>query len=270
MRFQGEVATITASAPVIARTGTDSTSAFRVSYADDKGFALYPQSGTTLVSGTANTFITGVDAQATPANATTGAAARGTVTCSSSFSAGSYLGDGSANLQLQYINSGSGTVVKSNVWKQTCAGDAYTYTASLSKAAPTPSSSVELTISFKTAAGNPANAYAVVSGASADMLTVTGLGTAVTDPTATDAADSADGVKKYTYIVSATEGDNTAVVSVPVVNTANSAQSNVTLTYTVKSTSTATSNADVLKAIVSLIASINKQIAALQRALLRR
>jgi hypothetical protein len=31
-----------------------------------------------------------------------------------------------------------------------------------------------------------------------------------------------------------------------------------------------TSNADVLKAIVSLIASINKQIAALQKALLRR
>jgi hypothetical protein len=102
------------------------------------------------------------------------------------------------------------------------------------------------------------------------MLSVTGLGTAVTAPTATDAADSADGVKKYTYIVGATEGDNTAVVSVPVVNSANSAQSNVTLTYSIKSTSGAVSNADVLKAIVSLIASINKQIATLQRALLRR
>jgi hypothetical protein len=102
------------------------------------------------------------------------------------------------------------------------------------------------------------------------MLTVTGLGTAVAAPTATDAADSAAGVKKYSFVVGATEGDNTAVVSVPVVNSANSAQSNVTVTYTIKSTSSAVSNADVLKAIVSLIASINKQIAALQKALLRR
>jgi hypothetical protein len=38
----------------------------------------------------------------------------------------------------------------------------------------------------------------------------------------------------------------------------------------IASTSTAVSNADVLKAIVSLIASINKQIAALQKALLKR
>jgi hypothetical protein len=98
IRFQGEVAKITASDPVIARTGATSAEAFRVAYEDDKGFPLYPQSGTTLVSGTANTFITGVDAQATPANATTGAKAKGSVTCSASFSAGSYLGDGSAQV----------------------------------------------------------------------------------------------------------------------------------------------------------------------------
>jgi len=43
----------------------------------------------------------------------------------------------------------------------------------------------------------------------------------------------------------------------------------LTVAYTVGA-GTAVSNADVLKAIVSLIASINKQIAALQKALLRR
>jgi hypothetical protein len=270
IRFQGEVAKITASDPVIARTGEANTEAFRVAYEDDKGFPLYPQSGTTLVSGVANTFITSVDANATPPNSTTGAKAYGTVTCSSSFAAGSYLGDGSANLQLQYINTGSGNVVKSNIWKQSCAGDAYTYSASLDKVTPTPSSSVVLTISFKTAAGNPANAYNAVSGSTTSLLSVTGLGTAVSAPTATDKADTADGVKRYTYIVSATEGDNTAVVSVPVVNSANSAQSNVTLTYTIKSSSTTVTNAEVLKSIVSLIASINKQIQALQKLILRR
>ena len=43
-----------------------------------------------------------------------------------------------------------------------------------------------------------------------------------------------------------------------------------TVQYKIASTSTAVSNADVLKAIVSLIASINKQIAALQKALLKK
>jgi hypothetical protein len=43
-----------------------------------------------------------------------------------------------------------------------------------------------------------------------------------------------------------------------------------TVAYKVTTGSTGVSNADVLKAIVSLIASINKQIAALQKALLKR
>ena len=49
-----------------------------------------------------------------------------------------------------------------------------------------------------------------------------------------------------------------------------SAQAATTASVTVKSTSASVTNADVLKAIVSLIASINKQIAALQKALLKR
>jgi hypothetical protein len=43
-----------------------------------------------------------------------------------------------------------------------------------------------------------------------------------------------------------------------------------TVSYEVTNSGTAVSNADVLKAIVSLIASINKQIAALQKALLKK
>ena len=64
------------------------------------------------------------------------------------------------------------------------------------------------------------------------------------------------------------EGDFAAVVSVPDVNGVNG--KNQTASYKVAASSSAVSNADVLKAIVSLIASINKQIAALQKALLRR
>jgi hypothetical protein len=44
----------------------------------------------------------------------------------------------------------------------------------------------------------------------------------------------------------------------------------VSVAYKVSTGSAGVSNADVLKAIVSLIASINKQIAALQKALLKK
>ena len=53
-----------------------------------------------------------------------------------------------------------------------------------------------------------------------------------------------------------------------VFNLGGSTTKSVTVAYTIADG--ATSNSDVLKAIVSLIASINKQIAALQKALLRR
>jgi hypothetical protein len=62
------------------------------------------------------------------------------------------------------------------------------------------------------------------------------------------------------------------VVSAPVINAQSetAAAANQSVSYKVAASSTAVSNEDVLKAIVSLIASINKQIAALQKALLRR
>ena len=78
------------------------------------------------------------------------------------------------------------------------------------------------------------------------------------------------GIKTYQFIVGTTEGDFQAIVSAPLINSRNSSQANQTVSYSVKASSSAVSNADVLKAIVSLIASINKQIAALQKALLRR
>jgi hypothetical protein len=75
----------------------------------------------------------------------------------------------------------------------------------------------------------------------------------------------------YKYSVGATAGITPgayqASVSFPTVNSANGAAQAVGYTITAGA---GVSNADVLKAIVSLIASINKQIAALQKALLRR
>ena len=269
LRFEGEVASITASAPAIARTGTTSLSAFRTAFADDKGNALYPQSGVIAVATTLNSFVTAIDAQATPPNATTATKGKGSVTCSGSL--GSYLADGSANLQLQYTNSASGTVIKSNVWKQTCAGDAYTYKASLDKAVYTPGSVATLTVTGRTAAGNLANAYDPISETgAATMLAVTGLGTSVTAPADGDVLDTADGVKTYQFVVGSTEGTYTAVVTVPVITALNSDQGNTSLAYELKSGTSTVTNAEVLKSIVALIASINKQIQALQKLILKR
>jgi hypothetical protein len=270
IRFQGEVATITVNEPYIGRTGATNTVAFRTAFKDNGGFPVYPQTGVTAVSSTLNQYITSVDANATPPNATTGLRGKGSVTCAGT--AGSYLDAGSANLQLQYINTSSGTTVKSNVWKHSCAGDPYSFTASLDKASYAPGSVAKVTITFKDAAGNLANNYADAStGTTTSALSITGLGTAVTAPADGDSAGDSgtDGTLEYQYVVGVTENTYTAVVAVPNAS-ALSAQANVALAYEIKSNSTAVSNADVLKAIVSLIASINKQIAALQKALLKK
>jgi len=267
IRFEGEVAKIIASSPVIARTGPTSTTAFRTAFEDDKGNALYPQSGVIVVASTLNSIVTGIDAQATPPNATTASKGKGSVTCGGS--AGSYLGDGSASLQLQYTNSASGNVIKSNVWTQVCAGDAYTFKASIDKAVYQPGSVTTLTISGLTRGGNKANAYDPIS-ETGSLLAITGLGTAVTAPANGDVLDSADGVKTYQYVVGSTEGTYTAVVSSPVITALNSDQGNIALAYEIKGASGTVTNAEVLKSIVALIASINKQIQALQKLILKR
>jgi hypothetical protein len=74
-----------------------------------------------------------------------------------------------------------------------------------------------------------------------------------------------NGVKTYQFKVTATEGSFNLSVNLP-----DSGAAAVVVPYTVKATSATVSNADVLKSIVSLIASINKQIQALQKLILRR
>ena len=84
------------------------------------------------------------------------------------------------------------------------------------------------------------------------------------------AATSADvftsGVKTYKFRVDQAEGSFVGQAQV----TAATDLAVKTVSYSIKSSSSAISLADVLKAIVSLIASINKQIAALQKALLKK
>jgi hypothetical protein len=265
VKFLGEVASVTASSPVIGALNASNASAFRVAYADDAGNALYPTiTDTSVVSATTTSAVTGA-VIGTIGSAT--GLARGTLICAAGDSA--VLGGGTANLQLQHVNPLSGTVVKSNVWAATCQGDAYTYTAGWDKATYTPGSVATLTITFKDRDGDAANAYDLVGNGA--LITVAGgpSATAVTIPAATDVPDSGAGTKTYQFVVGTTEGDFAAVITVADVN-ANAVAKAQTASYSVKSSSSTVTNADVLKSIVALIASINKQIQALQKLILRR
>jgi len=271
--FVGEVATMTVAKPTVSRTGASNADAFRVTYADNAGNALYPSTGWASVATSLNGTVTALTIP-TPGVAATATAAKGTVVCSGT--AGSYADSGSADVQMEFQNAGSGSIIKSNVWKHYCAGDAYTYVASFDKASYTPGSIAKLNVTFKDRGGALANSVTSIGTTAVGLITVTG-GPSATYVTAPADADKpgirdadADGVKSYQFVVGSTEGDYVAVVSAPVVKAANSSAGNQSLPYSIKLGTAVVSNADVLKSIVALIASINKQIQALQKLILKR
>jgi hypothetical protein len=183
--------------------------------------------------------------------------------------------DGS-NLQYSCTNKGGAAkltvrVLKDNVSYITSAPvDVYcgeqtpdTFSVSMDKASYAPGEIATLTVSAKGAYGTAVHTLAQVGAAVA-----AGFGGMefVTAPTTADYFNSGIGTRTYTLKVGTTEGAFVGTFKM----TATTDTAAKTVQYKIASTSTAVSNADVLKAIVSLIASINKQIAALQKALLKR
>ena len=270
--FQGEVASMVVTPRRIGALGASSTDAFRVTYADDGGNSLISlgTSATTVVAATLTTAVTGA-AIGTQGSSTD--AAKGTLTCAAGSSA--YLGGGTANLQLQHVNALSGTVVKSNVFPVSCQGNAYTYTAGFDKASYSPGSIATLTLTFKDRDGDLASGYDTWAGT--NVVTFAGAPSAapVTAAATTDKADSGAGnvgIKTYQFVVGSTEGTFSAVISALDINGRNSSQTNQTVQYTVAApvNPAVVSNAQVLQSIVALIASINKQIQALQALILKK
>ena len=267
--ISGAVASVTASSPKIGKVGgSANTSAALVTYKDSAGNAVYPQSGTSAVTAAVAGTKGVVTALSVGTYPTTDGVTPGLVsmTCS--------LSGAAKGLQLQHTNE-AGVVIKSNTWDAGCADVPYTVTASWDKASYAPGSIATLTLSYKDEYGNPGNAYDQIGSSTTGLvlMTVTGgpSAAAVTPIAGSDKPSGVTGVKTYQYVVGTTEGDFVAViVPTEVIENNPLGQANISLPYSVKSTSTAVSNADVLKAIVSLIASINKQIAALQKALLKK
>jgi hypothetical protein len=180
---------------------------------------------------------------------------------------------GSAKIYLTYTFSDLSKLT-SPAYDARCGDAVVNYKASLDKASYVPGEIATLTISATDSKGQlPYDVDAAgagndlgASGASAVAISLPAL-TAVTAPTNTD--EFVTGKKTYKFTVGTTEGSFSGVVDLPLYNGTTYAQTAQTVSYKVAGTAGVT-NADVLKAIVSLIASINKQIAALQKALLKR
>jgi len=264
--FQGEVAKVTVTPAKIGKAtsgGTANTGVATIAYADSAGNALYPVTETsTVVSATMGlqTVINSVTVSRNP----TSAPLSGLVdaTC--------VAGGTVAALQMRHINSASGSTILSNTWSQSCAGAAASMTASFDKASYAPGTIATLTLSFKDAKGFTANAYDNV-----ETITITGAPStaAITpiDPASTKPSGVTGNVVLQ-YVVGSTTGDFIAVVvpSATLVTNSGATQANLSVAYKVATTGTTVTNEQVLASIVSLIASINKQIVALQKLILQR
>jgi hypothetical protein len=145
-----------------------------------------------------------------------------------------------------------------------CYGGISTYTVSTDKAAYKIGEVAVITIEAKDSAGNPVADSSKLQASSVSV----GGGTLTYTLLGTDAAGAVEGFQGGKVTLRAqmtTEGTFNTVVSLT-----GAATSSATTGYSVSPATTSVSNADVLKSIVSLIASINKQIQALQKLILAR
>jgi len=175
---------------------------------------------------------------------------------------------GSYKAKVQATNASAATIY-SDEFTVNCAGNPVNYTATLDKSSYVPGDIATLTITAKDSGGNLTHDMATLG-----TVTTYEIGIAGSNMTAITAATNADtftnGVAKYKFIVGATEGNYQFSVDLPKWNSTTYSQAAVTIPYSIKASSASVTNAEVLAAIVKLIASINKQIAALQKALTKK
>ena len=161
----------------------------------------------------------------------------------------------------------NGTVVTSAPFDLVCADDPATVSASFDKAKYTSGDVATLTVSFKDTKGNASNN---ITSLGASTIAVPGM-TLVSTTGAADAVAKAGGKVTYTYTVGQTAGKYAAVVDFTGASATFAQYATVqNPSYEISTGGDTTSNADVLKSIVALIASINKQIQALQKLILKR
>jgi hypothetical protein len=285
IKFAGDLATITIAPSRIGDVATANSGRFTYEAKDAAGNRLTAALGTSD-SHVLGTLVSNITLTTGAGGTTLGSFAEVTVAAASGYHGQSYgagsnpyvSGKGYATFNCfdygkkditVYAFNAAGVKVTSNATELTCEDAVIdTYTASLDKASYKQGDVATLTITAKGSGGN-VTAYGTTPGTGYSVA-MPGM-TAVTAPTTADAETTArTGTWVYTYTVNVgAEGAYNGAVKIAVGSTSAQYNKALTVPYTI-ATSGAVSNADVLKAIVSLIASINKQIAALQKALLKK
>ena len=171
------------------------------------------------------------------------------------------------NAIVSYTNV-DGSVATSNAVKVSCANDAATYTASYDKSTYTPGSLATLSVKFLDSKGNLATDYPTSGNANSyfsswsstnNIVSASG-GVLAANPSITTA--TTNGVATFTVLLGVSDGTYQSTVNTGAVNGITQTTPAIA---SLSVTSGSTSLNDVLKGIVSLIASINKQIAALAK-----
>ena len=235
----------------------NSTGTFKYVVKDAAGNQLTSTSvGTSAIAGFKSAGVVSSATTASAGDATWIAKGTGTFACAASKS-------GSQSVTIAFLNSALQPVA-SNAFTATCGYAAVdTFSVSTDKATYSPGEIATLTISAKDEKGGIVSDTTTVG---SPIVNLAMPGMTLIGAAATSSDVFTNGVKTYKFRVDQAEGSFVGQAQV----TAATDLAVKTVSYTVKSTSTAISLADVLKAIVSLIASINKQIAALQKALLKK
>jgi hypothetical protein len=265
----GQVTKLVVSDEVIAASGTSTEDAFFVDAQDAAGNSV---PGVTVANGGP---LTG-SVDSVTANTASGR------TTTNVYDGGVYMDVNCAakglakDLVVSATNASAATISSAAISVQ-CSGSPVNYSASLDKATYTIGEVATLTITAKDSAGNLTWDGAELGDSTSDLTAARyavsiagGPMTQVGSIVSTDSFSS--GVKKYKFTVGGiNSGSFQLVVDLPGLNSTTYSQSAVSVAYKVATSADGgVQMADVLKAIVSLIASINKQIAALQKALLKR
>jgi hypothetical protein len=174
---------------------------------------------------------------------------------------------GTQKVTVKHTSAATGKII-TGTFDARCAGDAYTYTASFDKASYVQGEIATLTVKFLDSKGNPANSVTAVGTSTItvpmlNFVTTTGIATSTT---------KADGSISYTLQVGKSDGLTSGTYNAIIDFTSLTAvaATKQTVTYKVSTGSDDVAFEEVLKSIVALIASINKQILALQKLILKR
>jgi len=243
----------------------DGVGYFRASVKDSLGRALpgvaVGYSSTNATNVASYQVVSSITGKTTAAatNVATGAI-RGTTPAAASGDAMSYTctsKGGPAKLVVRALVSGL-TYVSSSPFDVYCGANSIdTWTVSLDKAQYAPGEIATLTVSAKDVDGHMAASTLALTGL---VQSFPGL-SPVTTPNAADKFSSGAGFRTYTYSVGTTEGS--FVGSFKLTGTTDATAK--TIQYKIVAPTSGVTNAEVLAAIVKLIASINKQIAKLQK-----